>query len=283
MIESTCSDVVRFGGDVGLVPAREQESLAAHAASCADCARFVSQIADTRDLLARLPARDGSRRAEHLESAAPQSEASTADAARLRSVLLSRAELLDPTNAEDLAQRSVEVGIELQRRDGRPRSAIELTKILHTLSDAQARVDGYSTPAVDATAASRARADLLEDLDGDSEEPELFYPDLYPADSELDGWVNSPNEWRGGTQVLSPEEVDEAGEVYSVLDSALSELPEPLGELLALVDLQGDSLADSAQVLGLDEPSGTAALARARNHVRGRLDDYLSSPRTTTR
>lgn len=275
MIESTCSDVVRFGGDLGFAPAPEQESLATHVASCEDCARFVSQIADTRDLLARMPARDGSQRGEYHASDAPQGLASTVVAASLRGVLLARAELLDPANAEDLTQRSVEIGLALERRDGRPRTTTELTQIMHTLSDAQARIDGYSTPAADATAADRARAASLEDLDSDSDESELFYPDLYPAGNELEGWIDSPNEWRGGTQVLSPEDVEETGEVYSVLDDALSELPEPLGELLALVDLQGHALPDSAQVLGLDEPSGAAALARARNHVRGRLDEYL--------
>lgn len=276
MADSTCSDVVRFGGDLGLAPAHEEESLATHVASCEDCTRFVSQIADTRDLLARMSAQGELQRADHHAPEAPQGLASTAVAAPLHRVLLSRAELLDPTNAEDLTQRSVEVGLALERRDGRPRTTSELTQILHTLSDAQARVDGYSSPAVDATAADRARMASLADLDSDSEEPELFYPDLYPADSTLDGWVDSPNEWRGGTQVLSPENVDETGELYTVLDEALSELPEPLGELLALVDLQGYPLLSSAQVLGLDEPSGTAALARARNHVRGRLDEYLT-------
>jgi DNA-directed RNA polymerase specialized sigma24 family protein len=61
-----------------------------------------------------------------------------------------------------------------------------------------------------------------------------------------------------------------------VLDKALGELPEPLGELLALVDRQGYALAGSAQSLGLNELSATAALARARNHVRGRLNEYLN-------
>jgi hypothetical protein len=46
--------------------------------------------------------------------------------------------------------------------------------------------------------------------------------------------------------------------------------------------LQGYALADSAQALGLDELSATAALARARNHVRGRLDDYPNAARSTT-
>jgi DNA-directed RNA polymerase specialized sigma24 family protein len=208
-------------------------------------------------------------------------ESPVTGAEALRSFLLTRAELLDPANAEDLTQRSLEVGLALQRRDSRPRGIVELTKIMHTLSDAQMRLDGRTTPAVDVTAAARARADSLEDLNSDADEPELFYPDLYPGEDRIDGWVDSPNQWRSGAQILGPEEVDETGEVYDLLDKALGELPEPLGELLALVDLQGYALAGSAQALGLDELSATAALARARNHVRGRLDEYLHGAEST--
>jgi DNA-directed RNA polymerase specialized sigma24 family protein len=273
---------VRFGGDLELAPEQVQVPLAAHLAGCGDCASYVSQIATTRDLLGRCSDRGGvqSQSGESAESLAAESGTEGADA--LRSALLARAELLDPANAEDLAQRSLEVGLALQHRDSRPRGVAELIKIMHTLSGAQMRLDGRTTPAVDATATARARADSLEDLDGDADEPALFYPDLYPGDDGLDVWVDSPNQWRGGAQILGPEEVDETGEVYDVLDRALDELPEPLGDLLALVDLQGYPLAGSAQSLRLDELSATAALARARNHVRGRLAEYLTGADSTT-
>lgn len=282
MAKPTCSDVVRFGGDLGLASEHEHEALAAHLASCQDCARYVSQIATTRDLLARRPGHRGAASERSDGSALSSGDAPTTDAEALRRTLLTRAELLDPSNAEDLAQRALEVGFALERRDSRPRGVAELTKIMHTVSDAQARVDGRATPFVDVTAAARARADSLEDLDSDADEPELFYPDLYPGGDDPDGWVHSPNEWRGGAQILGPEEVNETGEVYDVIDRALGELPEPLGELLALVDVQGYALAGSAQALGLDQFSGTAALARARNHVRGRLDEYLSDAGSST-
>jgi DNA-directed RNA polymerase specialized sigma24 family protein len=281
MADGRCSDVVRFGGDLGLTPEHLQDSLAAHLANCPDCASYVSQIATTRELLGRHSG-PGGVQSEPADDAMPVAgESSVTGAEALRSVLLTRAELLDPANAEDLAQRSLEVGLALQRRDSRPRGIVELTKIMHTLSDAQRRLDGRTTPAVDVTAAARARADSLEDLNSDADEPELFYPDLYPGEDRIDGWVDSPNQWRSGAQILGPEEVDETGEVYDLLDKALGELPEPLGELLALVDLQGYALAGSAQALGLDELSATAALARARNHVRGRLDEYLHGAEST--
>jgi DNA-directed RNA polymerase specialized sigma24 family protein len=281
MADGRCCDVVRFGGDLGLAPEHVQNSLAAHLANCRDCASYVSQIATTRELLGRQSGRGGVQ-SELADGAVPLvGESPATDVEALRSALLMRADLLDPSNAEDIAQRSLEVGLALQRRDSRPRGIVELTKIMHTLSDAQMCLDGRTTPAVDVNAAARARADSLEDLNSDADEPELFYPDLYPGEDRLDGWVDSPNQWRGGAQILGPEEVDETGEVYDVLDKALGELPEPLGELLALVDLQGHALVGSAQALGLDELSATAALARARNHVRGRLNEYLNGAEST--
>lgn len=275
MADPRCADLVRFGGDLGLAPEADQDGLAAHLAACQDCASYVAQMTTTRELLRR---QSGSDRFQSAltDKSEPSAGGTATDPETLRRTLLTRARLLDSSNAEDLAQRALEVGFALQRRDSHPRGIDELTNIMHTFSDAQARLDGLTTPAVDVTAAARARADSLEDLNSDADEPELFYPDLYPDEDGLDGWVESPNQWRGGVQVLGPEEVDETGEVYDVLDKALVELPEPLGELLVLVDLHGYALAGSAQTLGLDERSATAALARARNHVRGRLDEYLS-------
>ena len=276
MADDRCVDVVRHGGDLGLAPEDAQERLAAHLANCRDCAAYVSQITTTRELLRRRRGRGDLQVAVPDEAVPSQEGISTADIDALRNALLTRARLLDPSNAEDLAQRSLEVGLALQRRDHHPRGIAELTKIMDTLSDAQARLDARAALAVDVTAAARTRADSPEDLDSDADEPGLFYPDLYPGDDEFDGWAESPNQWRGGAHIPGPEEVDETGEVYNVLDKALGELPEPLGQLLALVDLQGYTLHDSAQAFGLDNLSATAALARARNHVRGRLNEYLT-------
>lgn len=275
MADSRCSDLVRFGGGIGLAPEEEQDGLAAHLAACRDCASYVAQMTTTRELLRRQSGSDRFQ-GDLTDKSAPSAGGTATDAETLRGTLLTRARLLDSSNAEDLAQRTLEVGFALQRRDSHPREIDELTNIMHTLSDAQTRLDGLTMPAVDVTAAARGRANSLEDLNSDADEPELFYPDLYPDEDGLDGWVESPNQWRGGVQVLGPEDVDETGEVYDVLDKALGELPEPLGELLVLVDLQGSALTGSAQALGLDGRSATAALARARNHVRGRLDEYLS-------
>lgn len=283
MADNECADVVAYGADLELVPDYAKEALAAHLDSCQDCRSYSSQIATTRELLAGLASRGDVQSEQLVRATAPTGQRAEPNAADVRSALLARAELLDPAQAEDLVQRSLEVGYAMQRRDYHPRGVVELSQIMHTLRDAQERLEGRTTPAVDVTASARARADLLVDLDSDADEPELFYPDLYPHDDELDGWIDSPNEWRGGAQILSPEEFGEIDETYDVLEGALSELPEPLGDLLALVDLQGYTLTASAQELGLDQFSATAGLARARNHARGRLGAYLDGGASPTR
>jgi DNA-directed RNA polymerase specialized sigma24 family protein len=191
----------------------------------------------------------------------------------LQQALRARAELLDPSNAEDLAQRTLEVGAALQRRDSLPRGLDELTRILRTLYDARVRLAAGTTPNASATA--RTRPPSGEPLDGDADPPELRYPALYPDNELIDGWVQSPNQWRRGALAVGAGDTDEAREVYDVLGEALEEVPEPLGELLTLVDVRGLPVADAARALGLDERSATAVLARARNHIRGRLDKYL--------
>jgi DNA-directed RNA polymerase specialized sigma24 family protein len=275
--EYGCSDIVRFGGDPGLAPKHLRDGLAAHLAGCPDCSTYVSQMAATREMLRRRPARTGIR-----TGAVPPADSPPIDAQSLRNTLLARAESLDPANAADLTQQALAVGLALQRKDSRPRGVGELTRILHALSDAQMRFDARVTPAVDLTAADRVRADSLEGLDADADTPELFYPDLYPRVEGLDGWIDGPSQWRTGTQVLGPEEAEEIDETNDVLDKAVGELPEPLAEVLGLVDIQGYPLGDAARALGLDEGAARAALARARNHVRGRLDAYLGGGEAVT-
>jgi DNA-directed RNA polymerase specialized sigma24 family protein len=276
--ECGCSDIVRFGGDPGLAPEHLRDGLAAHLAGCPDCTSYVSQMATTREMLRRRPARTGVR-----TGAVPPADPPPIDAQSLRNTLLARAESLDPANAADLTQQALAVGLALQRKDSRPRGVGELTGILHALSDAQMRFDARITPAVDLTASARARADSLEGLDADADTPELFYPDLYPGDSGTDGWADGPGQWRTGTQVLGPEEAEEVDETNEVLDKAVGELPEPLAEVLGLVDIQGYPVGDAARALGLNEGAARAALARARNHVRGRLTEYLADGEPTKR
>lgn len=198
------------------------------------------------------------------------------DYGRLRQALLERALLLDPDNAEDLTQRALEEGLALQQRDTRPRDLRDLTTILHGLTGAQESFDRGTVPASQLTAGKRAADRLLDGLDGDADASRLLYPDLYPVGEGSDGWLDSPRRWNTGTTlVLDLDEIEETDEVFGLVDQALGELPDPFGELVALVDLQGQSVDSAAESLSLDLPSAVSGLARARNHLRGRLDSYF--------
>lgn len=279
MTDAGCRDTARFAGDVDLAPSQLQPALAAHLATCTDCATYASQMATTRELLRRHGERSGTTTGLDGGPAVHDSSgvaAAAGSSAAVRGELLALAELVDPVNAEDLTQQSLEVGLALERRDTHRRTVAELAVILNALSDAQARLDGRTVIETDLTAAARTRASSLEELDSDADEPELYYPDLYPDTDGLEEWPASPEQWPSSGSILGPEEDTETGEAFDTIDRALAELPEPLGELLTLVDLQGFALAGSAEALGLTPVSATAALARARNHVRGRLNRYLT-------
>lgn len=292
MTDTICSDLVRFGGDINLAPVQLHDDLNAHLETCIDCSTYVAQMAATRDVLGRLAQRNSKEvealpfesdrsiqekgmlaegNQEHLSAFGDES-----DAAQLRSDLLSRAELVDPENAQDLVHRALEVGYALQQRDARVRNSTELMRIIFSLAEAQQRFESETVTATDLTAATYVVNDSLAELDTDADFPELFYPELYPIEDELNGWVDSPRPWQSNVLILEPDQTEELNEVEAVLNAALEELPEPLGELLNLVDLNGETVRESGLALGLDVPSATSALSRARNHVRGRLDTYIN-------
>lgn len=279
MADIDCATIVRYSADLRLMPSASlrQEALT-HIDGCDDCRTYQSQMAATRHLLRR----HGSR----AELTADESSTGTdglgtpsggrVDYTRLREALLARAQLLDPVNAEDLTQRTLEEGLLLQKQDSRPRDVHDLTAILHELVGAQERFDDDTVPESAITAGQHAAEESLDGLDGDADGPRLLYPDLYPAAGEPDGWVDSPRRWTTGTTLVPGlEEIEETDEVYRLVDGALDELPDSLGDLLSLVDLQGQSIDDAADLLSLERNSAVDALGRARNHVRGRLDDYL--------
>ena len=77
--------------------------------------------------------------------------------------------------------------------------------------------------------------------------------------------------------MLRPDEEAQTSELYSVVDSALDELPAPLADVLYLVDIEGHSLPTASSLLGRDTASLQRDLAQARNHVRGRVNTYVTS------
>jgi DNA-directed RNA polymerase specialized sigma24 family protein len=123
----------------------------------------------------------------------------------------------------------------------------------------------------------RALADR-DGLDADADQAELLFPELYgdrPEDSE---WTSPPVAWPSLSRILSPEDEAETSELYSVVDEALEELPATMADAVYLVDIEGHSLPTASGLLGRDIDELQRDLVVARNHLRGRVDAYLTQP-----
>ena len=120
----------------------------------------------------------------------------------------------------------------------------------------------------------RSLADL-DALDPDSDQAELLFPDLYDDGPDKGEWVSPPIAWPSVTRILGPEDESETEELYSVLDAALDELPDALCDLVYLVDVEGNSQQMAGALLHREPSEFQLDLARARNHIRGRMNDYL--------
>jgi DNA-directed RNA polymerase specialized sigma24 family protein len=66
-------------------------------------------------------------------------------------------------------------------------------------------------------------------------------------------------------------------DLYGVLDEAVAGLTDPLRQIVQLVDIDNVSVADAAQMLRLDQDDTVDALHRARIHLRGVVDQAVSS------
>ena len=120
----------------------------------------------------------------------------------------------------------------------------------------------------------RALADL-DALDPDADQAELLFPDLYDDGPDKGGWVSPPIAWPSVTRILGPDDESETAELYSVLDAALDELPDELGDLVYLVDIEGNSQQMAGALLHREPSEFQPDLVRARNHIRGRINNYL--------
>ena len=121
----------------------------------------------------------------------------------------------------------------------------------------------------------RTLADL-DVLDPDADSAELIFPDLYTDGPDKGEWVSPPLAWPSLTRVLGPDDELETAELYSVVDEALDQLPDGLGDALYLVDIEGHSLEMSSSLLGRNASDLQRDLSQARNHVRGRVSEYMS-------
>ncbi len=101
---------------------------------------------------------------------------------------------------------------------------------------------------------------------GPTVDPGLFQgaDDQYPG-----GWRSFPRAWQ------SSERIVVAGELRTMVRSAIDALPERQRVVLTLRDVVGHSSADVCQILDISGANQRVLLHRARATVRARLAPYL--------
>ena len=116
---------------------------------------------------------------------------------------------------------------------------------------------------------------IVDQLDADADEAELFYPAFYGEGPDAGAWIDQPNAWPDQNRILSPETDLTTTELYGVVDDALGDLSPLQTTAVSLVDFEGVSSERAAATLGVEVVDLRRALNAARNHLRGSLDGYL--------
>jgi DNA-directed RNA polymerase specialized sigma24 family protein len=247
---------------LGLLPEVDAEIVSEHIGACPNCRVFSEQLDQTAALLADFP--QPAPPPELVATLGSPDLSAGAGPQALLGALCQLAESLDPDNAQDLVQNVFLSAAENNSSD------LRFDQLARQLTDA-ALADEPEARSVDQFEVG-APPEML-DPDGDS--AELSYPDFYAEGPDIGSFIDSPGVW-GRSNVLTPEENYDSGELFGVVDGALDQLPAPLGQLIQLVDIEQLSLTEAAAVLRLDVDESTAALHRARVHVRGLVNEFIA-------
>jgi DNA-directed RNA polymerase specialized sigma24 family protein len=258
------------------VPEKEAAEIKAHLDGCADCSAYLGQLRSTIDILGRRPGAevpDALREAVAGHGAGD--EQLTEVFASSLPQLLAVARAIDAEHAEDLVQNTW-IDVLRSPLDG-PVEPADLLARLDALAERHRAAD------IDT---DRPRDDRITEIartepDKDADTAELYYPGLYSQKPDLGDWVDAPNSWPGAAQILSPEDESTTEELYGVVDAALADLPPKGAELLSLVDIEGVPIDAAIRSLRLEPESARRDLDRARDHVRRRVDAYLSGAEST--
>ena len=289
-----CNDVTSLGSLAldGSLPIQTRSAVAGHIKTCPGCGTYLDQMATTEALLASRP--EGPPRPTSRAGAG-----SGTDSERLaqnQRLLMKLARAADAAHADDLVQETWDHFLSASPATVPERKELA-TYLLQHVRDHEREEDKATELWADSfshyrhNAADLAESDLpadpgsydslrsladLDALDPDSDHAELLLPDLYDDGPDKGAWVTPPTAWPTVARILNPDDEIETKELYSVLDAALDELPGELGDLLYLVDIEGQTPQAASGRLQRHLTDVQPDLARARNHVRGRLDDYLS-------
>lgn len=259
-----CIDqLTRF--QTGLLPQSDTEVVREHLNSCPDCRLFADQVETVADLVGSRAPTEVPDNLSVLFDGVGDSPDDLADTVRS---LYRLAATLDPDAPEDLVQQTLLAALE------QGPGALELSTLAQDLTD---RSFGDPGPVVRSLNDYETTTELRRaapDSDGDT--AELFYPDFYDAGPDAGRHVDTPNRW-GPANTLSTEDDVFTADLYGVLDEAVAGLTDPLRQIVQLVDIDNVSVADAAQMLRLDQDDTVDALHRARIHLRGVVDQAVSS------
>jgi DNA-directed RNA polymerase specialized sigma24 family protein len=295
-----CRDVTRHGSLAldSYLPGEDILGVAQHIQDCGACAAHVGQLAATAAVLgARLRTREIGSAAAAAEGQGAPHETHSQTFDQSQRVLAALARAADPEHADDLVQETWDHF--LSAKPGEVPARDELVGYLmqrigdhHQQEDLTAGAWADSLLAHHAhNAADLAESDLppdpggygslqeLADLDAfdtDADRAELLFPDLYSDGPDKQGWTSPPSAWPSVTRFLGPDAEIETSELYAVVDAALDELPQDVGDAVYLVDIEGHSLQTAGGLLGRETALLQRDLARGRRHVRARVDGYFA-------
>ncbi|GAB3444107.1 hypothetical protein GCM10027517_23250 [Phycicoccus ginsengisoli] len=290
-----CAQVAPYAGPAtsGFLPPDDLQAVARHVQDCPECAELLSQTAASSALIAQR-LRNPTPSLQPVVDALPERDG-VSDA---HGALTSLARQLDPAHADDLVQDTwdhflegdpgrtprredlttyllLHADLHRQSDEGSEGEYVETVLAHHVHSPADA--DDRDLPAgVEAYGSLRELADL-DALDPDADSAELLLPELYSDGDDRGSWISPPAAWPHATQFLGPAEDVQTQELYTVVDTALDDLPPAVANAVYLVDVEGLSLHDAATTMGTDLKELQRALARGREHVRGRVDSYVKS------
>lgn len=298
---ANCSDVASYGSLAldGSLPLRAAVEISKHLRICADCTNYVDQVAKTRAFLGlRADAPPARKTHTQQQQHATVTEPAPLDLAQTHSLLMTLARATDPAHAEDLVQETWDHFFSASPLAVPDRGTLAAYLIQHAHDHVHQEQADAQTWADDLirhhrhNPADLAETDLpadpgghedwrtladLDALDPDADQAELYFPDLYGDGPDKGEWSAPPTAWPSVTRMLSPDEEAETSELYSVVDSALDELPAPLADVVYLVDIEGHSLLTASSLLGRAIPNLERDLAQARNHVRSRVNAFVTA------
>lgn len=180
---------------------------------------------------------------------------------RYRTPLLRLARQYVPTGAvaEDVVQDTfVAVFTGIGRFEGRSSFKTWLYRILLNIARTRGVREQRTVPFASASQAISTDAEPVETG--------------WFVDSGNRNWRSSPQRWDG-----VPEDRILAGEIRSVLDAALDELPDAQREVVVMRDVLGAESTEVCNALGITDTNQRVLLHRGRTRLRAALDAYYSA------